>query len=244
MIVLFTDFGLAGPYVGQMKAVLHQRAPGVAQVDLFHDVCAYDARLAAYLLAAYVDEFPPQTVFLCVVDPGVGTGQRPPVMVQADGRWFVGPGNGLFNIIMKRARKVRLGEILWRPARLSNSFHGRDLFAPVAAMLAVGEVPENRVVSWQPPAADIWPDDLARVLYLDHFGNAFTGVRAAKVGPGATVQIGERKLAFARTFGEVPPGQAFWYENANGLVEIAVSQGNAGQLLQIRPGAELIITET
>ena len=102
MIVLFTDFGLQGPYTGQMKAVLHQMAPGIAIIDLFADAPAGNPKASAYLLAAYAQWFAAGTTFLCVVDPGVG-GARPPVVVEADGRWYVGPGNGLFELIERRA---------------------------------------------------------------------------------------------------------------------------------------------
>ncbi|MBX6322432.1 MAG: SAM-dependent chlorinase/fluorinase, partial [Rhodospirillaceae bacterium] len=138
MIVLFTDFGLHGPYTGQVKAVLHGMAPGMPQIDLFADAPAGDPRASAYLLAAYATWFPAGTVFLCVVDPGVG-GPRPAVIVEADGRWYVGPGNGLFEMVVRRAAIARRWDIAWRPERLSRSFHGRDLFAPVAAMLARGD---------------------------------------------------------------------------------------------------------
>ena len=95
MIALFTDFGLHGPYTGQMKAALHQMAPGTPVIDLFADAPVGNPRASAYLLAVYAAWFPAGTVFLCVVDPGVG-GARPPVILEADGRWYVGPGNGLF----------------------------------------------------------------------------------------------------------------------------------------------------
>lgn len=243
MIVLFTDFGLHGPYVGQMKAVLHQQAAGVPQVDLFHDVPAFDIKLCAYLLAAYVDEFPAGTVFLCVVDPGVGTSTRQAVMLQANGRWFVGPGNGLFNLIHAHAQDSRVWEILWRPQRLSHTFHGRDLFAPVAALLAMGQQPEAREIKLAGLPGQDWPNDLTQVIYLDHFGNAMTGKRAAQVSQSAGVQVSGQTLAHARTFAEVPPGQAFWYENANGLLEIAVNKGNAAELLQLQIGDGFSLTE-
>ena len=102
MIVLVTDFGLAGPYVGQMKAVLHRDAPGVPVVDLFHDVPAFDPIPAAYLLPAYAGDFPAGTAFLCVVDPGVG-GDRDILLVQADGSWYLGPDNGLLALVAKQA---------------------------------------------------------------------------------------------------------------------------------------------
>ena len=96
LILLFTDFGIGGPYVGQVKAVLSARIAEVRMIDLMHDAPAHDPRAAAYLLAALVPESPPGSIFLGVVDPGVGTEARRPVVVQADGRWFVGPGNGIF----------------------------------------------------------------------------------------------------------------------------------------------------
>ena len=102
MIVLFTDFGLDGPYTGQMKAVLHRETPDATVVDLFADAPAGNPKAAAYLLAAYAAWFPAGTVFLCVVDPGVG-GARPAVVVEADGRRYVGPGNGLFELVQRRA---------------------------------------------------------------------------------------------------------------------------------------------
>src|SRR5690349_356219 len=104
MIALFTDFGLDGPYTGQMKAVLHRMAPGRPVIDLFADAPAGNPKAAAYLLAAYAAWFPEQTIFLCVVDPGVG-GERPAIFVEAEGRWYVGPGNGLFELVQRRAAR-------------------------------------------------------------------------------------------------------------------------------------------
>jgi len=237
MLVLFTDFGLAGPYVGQMKAVLYREAPGVPVVDLFADVPSFNPRAAAYLLAAYVTEFPAGTVFLCVVDPGVGTEARRPVVVQADARWFVGPGNGLFNMVAKRARVRQRWEITWRPETLSASFHGRDLFAPVAARLARGETPDGVEQPWQAEELTGWPEDLYEVIYVDHFGNAITGVRAQGLRPEALLRVSGRTLTWARTYGEVASGEAFWYENSNGLAEIAVSSGSAAEVLGVEVGS-------
>ncbi|MCK9530075.1 MAG: SAM-dependent chlorinase/fluorinase [Gammaproteobacteria bacterium] len=227
MIMLFTDFGLTGPYVGQMKAVLAREAPGVPVINLFADAPRFAPRASAYLLAAYVEEFPLGTVFLAVVDPGVGTDKCEPMIVEVDGRWFVGPGNGLFNVIGQRAANARAMTITWRPARLSPSFHGRDLFAPMAARIARGDkVAGTPVEDWIKP----WPADLMEVIYVDHFGNAMTGIRAVNA-PGDTVEVNGHRLNRARTFGEVAPGEAFWYENANGLLEIAVNQGRADSVL-------------
>jgi S-adenosylmethionine hydrolase len=234
MIVLFTDFGLSGPYVGQMRAVLALQAPGVPVIDLFHDVPSYDIRAGAYLLPACARDLPPGTVVIGVVDPGVG-GSRRPVMVRADHRWYVGPDNGLFRLVARRARTVETCEILWRPGRLSASFHGRDLFAPVAAMLARGVRPDHAAIELATPQPD-WPDDLAQVLYIDRFGNAITGLRAHGHSPAVRLQVGQAVLGHARIYSEVPPGQPFWYENSNGLIELAVNQGRADEVLGIRTG--------
>jgi S-adenosylmethionine hydrolase len=233
MIVLFTDFGSRGPYVGQMQAVLCREAPGVPVIDLFADAPTFDPKASAYLLAAYAVEFPAGSVVLCVVDPGVG-GNRAPLAVKADGRWYVGPDNGLFTIAARRAKAVEAWEITWRPARLSASFHGRDLFAPVAARLALGEPPPGapRAV----PAED-WPDDLSEVIYIDGFGNAMTGFRASVLPENAVLSVSGRRLPRARTFSDVAPGGGFWYDNANGLAEIAVNRGRAADLLTLRVGS-------
>ncbi|MBV8778836.1 MAG: SAM-dependent chlorinase/fluorinase [Alphaproteobacteria bacterium] len=236
MIVLFTDFGLAGPYTGQVQAVLHQSAPGVPIISLFANAPAEQPKLAAYLLAAYGTWFPPGTVLLCVIDPGVGS-ERRAVVVEAEGRTYVGPDNGLFDIVMRRAAEPRLWEIIWHPGPLSPSFHGRDLFAPVAARLALGE----SVAGFAQPADDRsadrgWPDDLGEIVYIDHYGNAMTGLRGALLAPDARLLAAGRSLARAATFSAVPHGEAFWYINSNGLAEIAVNGGRAAETLGLAVG--------
>ncbi len=226
MIVLFTDFGLAGPYTGQVKAVLAASAPGVPVIDLFADAPAFDPRLSAYLLGAYTEEFPAGSVFVCVVDPGVGTDRRP-LVVEADGHRFVGPDNGLFELLRRRASTVRAWTIDWRPERLSASFHGRDLFAPVAARLARGEAVPGSPIDPALIARPDWPDELARVVYVDVYGNAMTGLRAASLPDSAVLRANGRLVRRGRTFADVPPGEALWYGNSNGLAEIAVNRGRA-----------------
>jgi S-adenosylmethionine hydrolase len=240
MIVLFTDFGLHGPYMGQMKAVLHQMAPGIPAIDLFSDAPVGNPKASAYLLAVYAEWFPAGTVFLCVVDPGVG-GTRPSVIVEADGRWYVGPGNGLFELIERRATETIRWDIDWKPERLSASFHGRDLFAPVAAMLARGEPPPGRPRLDEADRRRDWPEDLAEIVYIDHFGNAMTGLRAAKLPAGARLVAADRVLEGATTFSNRPPGTAFWYANSNGLAEIAVNQGRADGELGLAIGSPVEI---
>jgi S-adenosylmethionine hydrolase len=239
MIVLFTDFGRDDSYVGQMHARLVQLAPEMPIIDLLHTVPAFDIRAAAYLLPAYLEEFPPETIFVCVVDPGVG-GHRRPLLLKVDGRWLIGPDNGLFNLVARRARRLDSWEILWRPETLSHSFHGRDLFAPVAATLAQGRQAACRPCALELPAADgDWPDDLPRIIYLDHYGNAMSGLRAEGISPDTRFRLRGAEVGYARTFIEAPPQQPFWYANANGLVEIACNQASARERLGIQPGDEL-----
>ncbi|MCU0937237.1 MAG: SAM-dependent chlorinase/fluorinase [Gammaproteobacteria bacterium] len=227
MIVTFSDFGVTGPYLGQVRVVLARQAPGVPVVDLLADAPAFNPRASAYLLAALVADLPAATVVLGVVDPGVGT-ERPAVIVRADDRWLVGPGNGLFDVVAKRARARERWSIRWRPERLSRTFQGRDLFAPVAARIAHGEWPEADPFGWGEGELDRLPDDLPEVVYVDPYGNAMTGLRASVLPPGARIEVGGVVLE--------PKGEAFWYENSLGLAEIAVNCGSATRTLGIEVG--------
>ncbi|HMB77078.1 MAG TPA: SAM-dependent chlorinase/fluorinase [Kiloniellaceae bacterium] len=237
MIVLFTDFGQ--PYVGQMHAVLQGAAPGVPVVELCTDLPAWNRRAAAYLLPAFAAAFPTGSVFLAVVDPGVGSA-RAALALRAEGRWFVGPDNGLLGLVARRAGAPACWEVTWRPERLSASFHGRDLFAPVAARLAGGAtaLPAElgRPIAFPQGADADWPDDLAEVVYVDGFGNVVTGLRAACLPDAAQLAAGGRLFPRARTFSDLAPGAAFWYENANGLAEIAVNRGRAADILELAVG--------
>ena len=221
MIVLFTDFGVVGPYVGQMKAAMFSIAPQSPTVELFSDAPSFDPVAAGYLLAAYASEFAAGTVFLCVVDPGVGSAARRPVVAEIDGCYFVGPDNGLFDVIAKRACFASKQEIIWHPARLSNTFHGRDLFAPVAARIASNSLPQEWLGPAEPFDLEAVDDDIEQVIYIDGFGNVMTGMRAASLGQDRVIGAGGKRIAWATTFSDVEKGEAFWYENANGLVELA-----------------------
>jgi S-adenosylmethionine hydrolase len=225
MLVLFTDFGSYSPYVGLMKQALLRYAPSVPVIDLLHDVPPFDIQGAAYLLATYSLEFPRDSIFVAVVDPGVGS-PRDGLILQADNRWFIGPDNGLFDRIVARADYIKAWHIFWRSARLSATFHGRDVFAPVAAMLAEGTATPDQLGDPFDYKLREWPDELARVIYIDHYGNAITGIRAASMG-SATIMLHGQPLTKATTFSDLPIGEGFFYENSSGLVEIAVNQGNA-----------------
>jgi S-adenosylmethionine hydrolase len=236
MIVLFTDFGLAGPYTGQVEAVLHQTAPGVPVVSLFADAPAGRPKPAAYLLAAYATWFPAGSVLLCVVDPGVGSARRA-LIVEAEGRCYVGPDNGLFELVLRRSAAPRCREITWRPSPLSASFHGRDLFAPVAARLARGELEAALAGPVAPLRQADWPDDLPEIVYVDHYGNALTGLRGGSMRETMRLVAGRREIGPAAIFSAVPPGEAFWYVNSNGLIEIAVNGGRADRALGLEIGS-------
>ena len=235
MLVLFTDYGWQDPYVGQVKGVLAARAPGVPVIDLLHAAPDFNAHAGAQLLDALSESFPAGAVFFCVVDPGVG-GPREGAVLEADGRWFVGPDNGLLSIAAARAKRARAWHIRWRPEALSDTFHGRDLFAPVAARIAAGDFPAD----WLEPVDALHvlfdPADLPRILYIDHYGNAWTGIRGGLADPGATVAVKDKPLPWRRVFADAKKGEAFWHVNSSGLVEIAANRGSAAQLLGLAVG--------
>lgn len=234
MIFLLTDFGSAGPYVGQVIAAIARRAPDARVIPLFNDLPAFRPDLAAYLLPAYSINQSEGAVFLCVVDPGVG-GERRAVAVEADGRWYVGPDNGLFSIVARRADNSIWWDIGGAATPDFATFHGRDLFAPVAASLALGLPPDGECVEPSALGAE-GPDDLFRIVYVDHYGNLMTGIRASALGVGDQLALSGHTFVHARTFSDVPAGSGFWYENANGLVEIAVNSGSARDLCHAEPG--------
>jgi hypothetical protein len=236
VIFLYTDFGAEGPYLAQLQAVLAAEAPRAPAFNLLSNAPAGDPRRAAYLLAALADGLPADALVLGVVDPGVG-GDRLPVVVEAGGRRFVGPDNGLFSRAAARDPNARAWRIDWRPERLSASFHGRDLFAPVAARLAAArdvaltEIPVSRLVGLD------WPDEVGEIVYADGYGNLFTGLRGDRLGDDAILDAGGRRLRSARTFSSVPVGEAFWYRNSCGLGEVAVNGGSARERLGLGVGA-------
>ena len=241
-ILLFTDFGWQGPYVGQMVAVLQRLAPGIPVVPVQSDAPCGDPRRGAYLLAALVDQGPGDAIWVCVVDPGVG-GDRQALVGEVAGRRLVGPDNGLLVPALRAAPDSRVSRIEWRPERLSESFHGRDLFAPVAASLGRGEEVRLSPLAPESLVGANWPADLAEVVYIDGFGNAMTGLRAEGVPATARLVLAGREIGYRRTFCEAPPMAPFWYRNSLGLVEIAVNRGRADAVLGIAPGTAVDILE-
>lgn len=237
-IYLFTDFRLDGPYVGQMHGAIYREWPDARIVDLMHDAPSMDPKASSYMLAAVLRDLPPDAMVVAVVDPGVG-GSRDALMVEVDSRRLVGPDNGLFEIAMRRADKVARFTLQWRPEVLSASFHGRDLFAPAAAQWASKTMPSCLPALPFPtgrPGED-WPDDLPRILYIDGYGNAMTGMRASTLEDPVRITLPDgASPPRARTFSDVPQNFGFWYENSLGLVEIAVNGSSAAKKYHLHVG--------
>lgn len=240
MIFLFTDYGLQGPYIGQVETVLHQLAPNEKVIRLMADAPRNKPKESAYLLASLVSRIPEGSILFCVVDPGVGSDEDKPVMLKIDGIWFVGADNGLFDIVARKANEIEAFEITWKPQTLSNSFHGRDLYAPVCAMIANSDEIESTAFEWKDKHK--WPDDLNEVIYIDHFGNCMTGIRAQSLDKQLVLRIDHQDIINADTFSDVKTGKALWYENSNGLIEIAVNQGTAEDDLQLKIGSHILLS--
>lgn len=232
-IVLFTDFGSSDIYVPQVKAAL-RRSGATDILDLLHDAPAFNVRASAHLLAALSSQFDPGSVFLAVVDPGVGS-DREAAIVMTEGRWYVGPDNGLLSVLASRST-TNFFRITWRPDNLSRSFHGRDLFAPIAAAIAKGEFPKDKVEQTRRLQVDFGAGDLAEVIYIDHYGNAITGLRASNLSAGDRLRIGGHTITPAEVFSKLNAGESCWYENSVGLAEIAVNRGSAAQQLNLSAG--------
>lgn len=201
-------------------------------IDALHDAPDFGIEPAAHLLGALSREYPREAVFLAVVDPGVG-GERDAIVIDADGQRFVGPDNGLLSLPWTRARRRRCWRIRWRPERLTSSFHGRDLFAPIAAALVTRRVPRGWLATKNRPDAILPDQDLASIIYIDHYGNAVTGLRTARRSDHLRAARGV--LAYARTFEEAEG--PFWYENSMGLVEIAAPRASVAKLLRLKIGS-------
>jgi len=243
-VVLCTDFGLADPYVGEMKGALYAqwcRYPGVSErpavIDLCHDVPAGDVAAGAFVLARGAGHFPPGTVFVAVIDPGVGTG-RLALAVGAAGKIYVAPGNGLLAHLASEPDLVV--RVFDRPPSAdagepSATFHGRDLFAPTAAHLAAGlpleAVGAPGTVSDLGVLPELVLDDgaLGRVVWIDRFGNAVTDVAPESAGGRALILDGLVVDGPRRTYGDAPAEAPFWYVGSGGTVEFALRGGHGAR---------------
>lgn len=239
-IFLFTDFGWQGPYLAQMEAAILWIAPTARVINLQSDAPLTNPRAAGYLLAALANQLPDSSLVVAVVDPGVG-GDRQALLVESGGRIFIGPDNGLLSRVIGSDLSSRVASIPYDSNELSASFHGRDLFAPVAARFFNGSDVEIREIEKDCVVGADWEDDLLEVIYQDRFGNLFTGIRADSVLDTDRVIVSGWALNYARTFCDVPEGTAFWYRNSCGLVEIAVNQKSAGKILGVTPGSAVSI---
>lgn len=242
VITLLTDFGTADGYVAEMKGVLLSLAPDALVVDASHDIPAHDVESGRLALARYWRRFPEGTVHVCVVDPGVGS-SRAALAVQSDGRWLVGPDNGLLSpaLLMAGARAVSLAV----PAQASPTFHGRDVFAPAAAALiggtpldALGHAVMAPVVRRTPEARRREDGSIAgEVITVDRFGNAVTNCLGLR---GGTVEVAGRTLVIARTYADTPTGTPTALCGSNGLIEVAVRDGSAAEQLGLRRGSAVV----
>ncbi len=242
MIGLYTDFGLNGSYIGQMIAAIDHYSPKSKVINIQSDLPKFDIEAASILLAAYHQNHLAGNIHLCVVDPEVGTELRKPVVVTVDARIYVGPNNGIFDRIIAIANEYEVSEIVWRPERLSNSFHGRDLFAPIAAMIDDSTIPNHalRCFDYEP---HITSQSSPRIVYVDHYGNCMTGLFASEYPDLQSVTIAGKEITRATTFAEVEKGEPLLYENSSGLLEIAVNQGRADEMLGLVVGSEIVIKE-
>ena len=239
VITLLTDFGTADGYVGEMKGVLATLAPGVAVVDIAHDIAPHDVDGARLALDRYWRAFPPGTVHLVVVDPGVGSA-RVALAVASGDRLFVGPDNGVLSpaLAAAGARAIRLDV----PAASSATFHGRDVFAPAAAKLAtgadvasLGQPCRDPIVIHTPQPrreGDAW---IGEVIAIDRFGNAITNLRDQVQG----VELHGRVLRIVRTYADLSPGEPGVLRGSSGYLEIAAREANAAALLGVRRGTRV-----
>lgn len=256
IVTLLTDFGTADHFAGAMKGVILGIAPGAAVVDLTHEVPPQDVRAGAFTLLAAYGSFPPGTVHVAVVDPGVGSARRA-IAADAGGHRFVGPDNGLLSWVLEREGDARVfhvtrEELFRRP--VSTTFHGRDVFAPVAARLAAGmdaaelgpEIADAvRLGSLRPERL---PDGGLRgeVLHVDRFGNCVTGFTRDDLGGAGdafTLRAGAREIrAVRRFYADAAPGEPFAVWGSAGFLEISVNRASAARLLGLAPGEPVTLS--
>ncbi|HEX4945744.1 MAG TPA: SAM-dependent chlorinase/fluorinase [Blastocatellia bacterium] len=255
IITLLTDFGTPDYFVPAMKGVIYSLHSRAQIIDLTHDIPAQDIDAAAFTLGACYRQFPAGTIHVAVVDPGVGSARRAIVM-EAGGQYFVGPDNGLFSFVYAREKAVRVfqatNEAYFRQP-VSSTFHGRDVFAPLAAWLAKGIAPESFGAAIQDAVRFPFPapqpsGDVTRgaIIHIDHFGNGITNLTAQEltlsaVTPTTCLLVAGHEVRyfgthFAQTQNQQEP---MAYLGSAGYWEIAVWQGSAAQVLGLQRGAEV-----
>ena len=243
IVTLLTDFGTADGYVGEMKGVLATAAAGVPIMDVAHDLVSHDVEGARLALARYWRRFPPGTVHLVVIDPGVG-GERAALAVESEGRFLVGPDNGVLSpaLLHAGARCVSLPV----PPTAAPTFHGRDVFAPAAAELAQGIALDALGEPFGDPiirrtAEAVRRDDgmiAGVVITIDRFGNAVTNLMARR---GGAITVGRRRLPLSRAYVDVEQGALVALVGSSGLVEIACRDGSAARMLGLERGSPVLL---
>lgn len=249
LITLTTDFGLRDHYVGVMKGVIAGIAPGARIVDICHEIPAYNVAEGAFTIAQSYRWFPTGTIHVAVVDPGVGSARRP-IVAEAGGHVFVAPDNGLLSQVFERATpsvfSVDIERYALKPA--SRTFHGRDIFAPVAAHLANGVAPTETGAA----IADFIRLELAsptevspgawrgRVLHIDRFGNLVTSIPIEFLDESATnfrLKVGGLEVTRSANSYAEAPAEAFAIAGSSGFVEVSVNQGSAAKRAGVATGA-------
>lgn len=254
IITLLTDFGLEDVYVGVMKGVILGLNPTARLVDLSHAVPPQDVLSGAFLLQSAWRYFPPGTIHLAVVDPGVGSNRRA-LAASAGGHYWVGPDNGLFSLIFSNhppAVMVSLENAAYFLPQISDTFHGRDIFAPVAAHMSLGITLASLGPALRDPVGLEVPlpefgagEARGHVIWRDHFGNLITNVpmdrlRSWLAGrPGCIWLESHRIPHLTETYSAVPPGALLALGGSHGYLEIACREGSATQVLGAKVGARV-----
>ncbi len=253
LVTLSTDFGTRDPYQAEMKAVLlREGAPDLRLLDLTHDLAPFDVHGAALYVRTALPRFPPGTIHVVVVDPGVGSARRP-LVAEAHGQYLVGPDNGVFGYLFGGDERVHVIDVAQLARDVAPTFHGRDVFAPVAARLSqgaelasLGAAAEGyqRLVF---PLVEVRADALiGRVIHVDHFGNLVSNIGDATLrafmgnAPRLTpvVQVAERTVrGLVDHYAAVEVGQPLALIGSSGLLELAVREAHAAQKFGLSVGA-------
>jgi S-adenosyl-L-methionine hydrolase (adenosine-forming) len=250
-ITLLTDFGSSGGYAAAMKGMIASIAAHVRVDDAAHDIRSGDIAGAAIALWRYWDLYPPRTVHVVVVDPGVGSDRRG-LAVEADDRFLVGPDNGVFTHVLRTADSVRAVSLTAREyfaPSVSATFHGRDVFAPVAAHLANGVPLEGFGPPVDDPVRLEWSEPRhsggeirGEVVHADHYGNLVSNIPGELCTPDSLVRVGERTIGrVKRTYADVDRGELVALVGSVGLLEVSVRDGSAADYLAAGVGAPVTV---